>query len=416
MSTWTPIWRVTIGGVISTSSTIANLTITSGRTNIYSQPNAGYCQLQLVNFDESNYSWNIGSFLSVETKNSAGTYVAVFGGYITDFAIGVQSTGSITTVTSVQITALGALSRLPKAITNGILSQDTDGDQIQTILNDLLLNNWNEVAPTLTWVGYTATTTWANAENLGLGEIDIPGQYTLENRSSLPTDVYSLVADIANSALGYIYEDSNGAIGYADAIHRSTYLSNNGYIEFSANDALGAGLRTVTRSGDIRNSISINYGNNYGSHATASSSTSQSTYGLQAETINSLIHSGTDAQAIADRYISLRATPKAKFDTITYPLTNPEIDDSDRDNLLGIFMGMPVRIIDLPANIASTNFLGFVEGWTFRAGVNSLSLTFNASPIEYSLIALKWNQVSGSEAWNTLSGTLDWQEATGVIA
>ena len=79
-------------------------------------------------------------------------------------------------------------------------------------------------------------------------------------------------------------------------------------------------------------------------------------------------------------------------------------------------MGMPVRIIDLPANIASTNFLGFVEGWTFRAGVNSLSLTFNASPIEYSLIALKWNQVSGSEAWNTLSGTLDWQEATGVIA
>jgi len=97
-------------------------------------------------------------------------------------------------------------------------------------------------------------------------------------------------------------------------------------------------------------------------------------------------------------------------------LGSPEIDDSDRDALLTIFMGLPLQIENLPANIVDSVFQGYVEGWTFRASYNALSVVINASPIEFSQVTLRWNQVSASEYWNTLSPTLTWEKATGSVA
>jgi hypothetical protein len=57
-------------------------------------------------------------------------------------------------------------------------------------------------------------------------------------------------------------------------------------------------------------------------------------------------------------------------------------------------------------------FQGFVEGWTFQASYNQLSLTLNVSPLAYSLQAMTWNQVPITETWSSVSPTLDWQNAT----
>ena len=416
MTLWNPVWRVTVDGSTYESVTINSLVITSGRTDINTQPRAGYCQFELLNYTNEALSWNVGTEVRIEVQDSTGAYVAIFGGYVTDFVESVRAAGSVQFITSAQITALGALSRLPKAITTGILSQDQDGDQIYALLAELLLNSWNEMAPTLQWNQVDATTIWTDAGNIGLGEIDRPGQFEMENRTSSETDIYSLASAIASSALGYLYEQPTGQIGYADAAHRQNYLATNGYVDLSANDATWQGIRTVTRSGDIRNKVAINYGNAFGSQKTSTDTTSITNYGLQAETINSYIHDATDAQTIADRYIDLRAYPNAKFDAITFPIGSPELGDSDRDALLNIFMGMPVRITNLPQNIVAGQFEGFIEGWTFRSTVNGLSLTFNASPTPYSLVTVKWDQVSASEAWNTLSSTLTWETAIGAVA
>lgn len=416
MTVWNPVWKVNVDGFEYTSVTINNLVITSGRTDINTQPRAGYCQFEILNYDNEAFTWNVGTSVSIAVKDSTGTFVPLFGGFITDLIDTVRAAGSTGYFTSTQITALGALAKLPKAITDGVLSQDQDGDQIYTLLEPFLTVSWNEVSPTETWSTTSTTTTWTNAGNLGLGTVDRPGQFTMENRSSSSTDLYSLITDIASSALGYVYEDNLGNISYADAAHRQDYLANNGYTEVSANDALWQGIRTVTRSGDIRNKVAINYGNAYGSQKTSIDQISIDTYGLQAETINSLIHNATDAQTIADRYIDLRAYPNAKFDSITFPLGSPEISNADRDALLGINMGLPIRITDLPQNISGGQFEGFIEGWTFRSSVNGLSLTFNASPVAYSLVTVKWEGVSASESWNTLSSTLTWETAIGAVA
>jgi hypothetical protein len=416
MTAYTPSFKVLVDGIELTDITIADFTITSGRTDIYQQPVAGYCQLQLLNLDNSSYNFNVGSGLTVEVTNSVGAYIPIFGGLISDFTITVNNTGELGYTTLATITALGALSKLPKIIDEGILSQDFDGDQIYALLSNFLLGSWNDVSPALTWAAYNPTETWANAVNIGLGEIDQPGDYELISRSSSDTDLYSLCTAIANSAFGVLYEDAYGNIGYADSTHRQDYLANNGYTTLDANHANGVGLSATTRAGDLRNSFTIVYDNNGNQTYTATDLESQALFGVYAEAYTSRIKKTVDAESLANRYIDLRAFPYAKFQNITFVLGNPEIDDADRDALINIFLGRPVWIQNLPPNITGGSFQGYIEGWTFRASLNNLTVTFNASPVNFSQVAVKWEQVNAAETWNTLNPALTWLEAIGVVA
>jgi len=409
MTQWSPIWRVEIDGTAYTNAVLANLSIRTGRTNIYEQAQAGYCNIQVIDLDQATIPVSINSSISIEVQDTSGTYVPIFGGSVVDIAIEVRDVGSTTFTQTYSITALGALSRLQKALTNGVLSKDFDGDQILSLLTDLLVNSWNEVPAALTWADYDPTVTWATAENTGLGTIDTPGEYELQARSSERTNVYSLVSALATSGLGYIYEDAYGRISYADAVHRSQYLSSNGYVDLTANQARAAGLRVETRAGDVRNEITIQYKN--GQEASATDATSISTYGNLGQIISTTLENTVDAEYQADFYLTLRKDPQAIFSEITFDLTNPEVDDADRDNLLNVFMGLPVAINDLPANMGSI-FQGFVEGWSFQAGYNTLSITLTVSPTAYSLQALQWDEIANTFTWSSVSPTLDWARAT----
>jgi len=411
MTVFNPVWRVKIQGVEYTTYTLANLSITSGRTNIYQQAQAGYCNLELLNLTQAIVNININDSVSIELKDSTNTYVPIFGGTVVDFGIEIVTAGAVGINQVLKITALGALSRLPKALTDGTLVKDFDGEQIWHVLQDLLLNNWGEVPAALTWAAYDPTETWANAQNVGLGEIDRPGNYELSARSADRTDIYSLVSGLATSGLGYIYEDGSGLISYADSTHRSIYLATNGYTDVTANHALFNGLKIETRAGDVRNDITLKYKANGSSEVSAEDIGSVEVYGRLAQVINTTIDKTVDAQDQADFYLTLRATPQANFTSISYQLTNPELDDADRDSLIKVFMGLPLRISDLPPNMAAGTFLGFVEGWSFKAAYNEIALTLNLSPISYSLQAMKWEQVPIGESWNTITGSLTWETA-----
>lgn len=411
MTQWSPEWSLTInGGGDYTNITLANLTITSGRTDIYSQAVAGYANIEIINLDQSAIVIDVNDQVSIKVKDSTGTFVNVFGGYVTDREVSVTTSGTGGINEVLRVTALGALSKLPKTLTDGVLSKDEDGDQIYTILSAALFNTWNEVPAALTWATYNPTTTWANAENSGLGDIDRPGNYELTARSSNVTDMYSLVSALATSGLGYLYEDAQGRIGYADSTHRSAYLSTNGYVTLSGNNALTSNIRTIRRLGDVRNKVTVQYKAN--AEATAQDADSIATYGQQAQIITTSIENSADAISQADFYLAIRAYPQDVFQSITFPLGNPEIDNADRDALINVFMGLPVDIQDLPSNMVNGRFQGFVEGWTFRASYNNLSLTLNVSPTAFSLQAMKWNDVAAGETWNTINATMDWNSAT----
>ena len=412
MTIFNPIWRVTIGGVQYTTAILANLRITSGRTNIYEQANAGYTSLEIINLDQSNVTIAINDSLTIELQDSTATYVPIFGGSVVDVGISVAEVGSVNYAQRINIIALGALARLPKALTDGVLSDDFDGDQIYTILSQVLFAQWQAVPSALTWATYNPTEQWQDAQNTGLGEIDRPGNYELENRTSDRIDVYSLVSALATSGLGYLYESPTGQIGYADSTHRTNYLAANGYVDLTANHALASGLSIQSRTGDVRNNITLKYGNNSALEVNAKDVASIGLYGQLSQIFTTTIKHAADAQDQADFYLELRAYPRFNFNNITFELTNPELDDADRDDLINVFMGMPVNIADLPLNMNSGDYLGFVEGWTFSARYNQISISMILSPISFSLQAMRWNDVPVVEQWNTVNPTLDWINAT----
>ena len=412
MTAWSPDWKLTVAGVDYTDIAISDIQHQAGRSDIYQQPNPSYIQVSFVALSGQTLPFDINDSLSLQVKDTAGAYVNLFGGDITDLTVSVGQTGGIANVIEYTVLAMGSLVKLAKELYLGTISQDEDGNQIYDLLSSVLLGTWNDVPAATTWSGYDATETWANALNLGLGEIDTPGLYTMENRAALTDTIYNIASLIANSAFGYLYEDNEGNIGYADADHRQNYLLTNGYVDLDANHALGQGLSTITRSGDIRNDVAINYGNNFGSQKTATSATSIATYGYKAESIQSVLHSAVDAQAVADRYIAQRAFPLPAFQSITFPITNPEIDNSDRDNLLGVFMGQPLNIQNLPDQISGGEFEGYIEGWSWSTRFNELFLTINLSPVAYSQVAMRWNTTPITETWQTIDPTLTWEYAT----
>jgi hypothetical protein len=410
MTLWTPDWAVEVNGLGDvTNLVLSDLIITSGRTDIYSQPIAGYCRFTIKNLDQSAIAFDVNDSIVIKVKDSTGTYVPLFGGDISDIDI-VVATGEPAITQNITVTALGALSKLPKVLTQGVLAKDFDGDQIYEILSGVLFDQWNEVPAAETWAAYDPLVTWANAENSGLGEIDRPGDYELTARSAATTDVYSLVASLATSGLGYIYEDASGRIGYADSTHRSQYLSANGYAYVDGGWAYANGIATSKRLGDIRNKVTITYKN--GQQETAEEPSSIQVYGTQAQNIETSIENGADALSQAEFYLDIRAFPQYQFKSITFPMANPNIPDASRDQAFNIFMGLPLDIEDLPLNIADGRYQGFVEGWTWTTRFNALDLTIIVSPVAYSLQAFRWNSVPVTETWNTLSPTLDWNNAT----
>jgi hypothetical protein len=409
---WSPIWDVSINGVSYTTVTLANLSITSGRSNIYIQAQAGYATINLINLDGSAIVPTINDTLAIEVKDTSGTFVPIFGGSIVDVGVTVSQVGSVGISQTITITALGALARLQKALTNGVLTQDFDGDQIEKILREVLFAQWQQVPAALTWATYDPIATWATAGNTGLGEIDTPGNYELAQRSSNRSDVYSLVAALATSGLGYLYEDAQGLISYADSTHRTNYLGANGYTDLDANQALGQGIKIQTRAGDIRNDLTIKYNTNSTSEVSDRDETSIGLYGELAQIITTTIKHAADAEDQAAFYLSLRAYPQPIFESITFALTNPELDNSDRDALIGAFMGQPINLTNLPLNMSSGTFQGFIEGWRFSASYNELAITLLLSPLAFSLQAMAWSDVPIIETWSSVSPTLDWQNAT----
>ena len=93
MTAWTPVWRIKANGTEITSVTLADLQITSGRTDINSPTPAGYCQLRLINTSKTVYNFAVNTSITIEVQDSTATYIPIWGGRISDIRQVVQTAG-----------------------------------------------------------------------------------------------------------------------------------------------------------------------------------------------------------------------------------------------------------------------------------------------------------------------------------
>ena len=411
--TWLPEWRVTVGDDVYT--TVTSVSYASGRLDIDRQATAGYCQVQIVNVDNTPFTINVTEPVILELKNSSGTYVTVFGGEVSDFNIGVRSpeeTGFITTGT---ILGIGSLAKLTKAVYNTALAEGLDGAQIAAILGSALNLTWAEITPTVTWATYPADVTWANAESY-IGEVD-SGFYTMiALAANASAKSQTLTDQIANSALGQMSEEKDGDVSYADADHRSNYLAANGFTNLDGSYATPSSITSTTQIARIRNSLIYRYATGYGSTYSTSDSDSIASYGLFERSFDSNIKNLADITDIASRELNLRKNPRGSLGAITFRLDNPDMPSAMLDSLIGVFFGQPVLVSNLPSNLLEGQFDGFVENVALRATPTSVDITLYISATDFSLSTTQWETVlPASLQWTGVNAILTWTNATGAL-
>ena len=410
---WIPEWRVTINDDVYT--TVTSVSFASGRLDIDRQPTAGYCQVQIINTDNTPFTINVTESILLELKNSSGTYVTVFGGEVSDFNIGVRSPDETGFVTTGTILGIGALAKLTKTVYNTALAEGLDGAQIATILGNALNLSWAEVTPTLTWATYPPTVTWADAESY-IGTID-SGFYTMINLAASATaKSQTLVDQIATSALGQVYEEKDGDVSYDDADHRSNYLAANGFTNLDGSYATPSSIQSQTQIARIRNSLIYKYAAGYASTYSTSNSDSIASYGLFEKSAESNIKNLADITLIALRELNLRKNPRGSLGAIKFRLDNPDMPSAMLDNLIGIFFGQPVLITNLPSNLLDGTFDGFVENVALNATPTYVDITLYISATDFSLSTTQWETVLPASLILTgVNATLTWTNATGDL-
>jgi hypothetical protein len=411
--TWLPEWRVTIGDDVYT--TVTSVSFASGRLDIDRQPTAGYCQVEIINTDNSPFTINVTEPITLELKNSTGTYVTVFGGEVSDFNVGVRSPEETGYITTGKILGIGSLAKLTKAVYNTALIEELDGEQIADILGAALNLTWAEDTPTVTWDTYPATQTWLDAES-SIGTIDT-GFYTMIALAASSTAKSQTLADqIANSALGQLYEEKDGDVSYDDADHRSNYLAANGFTNLDGAYATPSSITSTTQVARIRNSLIYKYATGYASTYSTSDTDSIASYGLFERSVESNIKNLADITDIASRELKLRATPRASLGAIRFRLDNPDMPSAMLDSLIGVFFGQPVLINNLPSNLLGGIFDGFVENVALNATPTYVDITLYVSATDFSLSTTQWETVlPATLAWTGVNGTLTWTNATGAL-
>jgi len=411
--TWLPEWRVTVGDDVYT--TVTSVSFASGRLDIDRQATAGYCQVEIVNTTNADFTINVTEEITLELKNGSGTYVTVFGGEVSDFNIGVKSPDEAGFITTGKILGIGSLAKLTKTVYNTALAEGLDGAQIAAILGSALNLNWNEVTPTVTWDTYPATTTWETAESY-IGTID-SGFYTMIALAASASAKSQTLADqIATSALGTVFEEKDGDVSYADADHRSVDLSTNGYTFLDGAYATPSSITSTTQTARIRNSLIYRYATGYSSTYSVSDPDSIAAYGLFERSIDSNIKNLADITDIANRELNLRRVPKGSLGAITFRLDNPDMTTAMLDSLVGVYFGQPMLINNLPSNLLGGTFDGFVENVALRATPSFVEITLYISATEFSLSTTQWDTVLPSTIdWASTNATLIWNNATGAL-
>ena len=405
MTVFTPTYRVTIAGVVQTSTTLQDGTITYGRNDFFEATQPSYCNLELLNLDGTSPVVELLDTVVIEVQNTAGTFVKLFTGEVSGVYNRFEGAGLGGKPNTLQIQAIGALGLLVKRYAGAVsYPEELDGARIQRILEETLFVAWEDLSNTQTWNDFT-TETWANYGVQGIDTID-PGRYEVLARPAEIEQAYELTDTTQQSGLGYLYDTPDFEIGYADAERRSANYTTN-LIELDAN-LVNADIQTRLQTADIVNSVVIRYDDPV-LEVVAQNDTSINNYGLLEEIRATILAQTVDATEQATNFVNYRGTPKVSLEAVSVNLAHSDMTNTVRDDLLAVTMDSLLYLDNIPVGlIVEGYFEGFVEGWTWTLGRKNLELTMSVSNSIYSTLDVQWEDYNASIQWQNLASDYRW--------
>jgi hypothetical protein len=378
--TWNPNCSVAIDGVDFSAKTINAVRITYGRSSYWEQARSGNATVEIVNWDDTDYGFDINDSLVITVDNASATARTVFTGKVTSVATRMAAVGSVKEVSLITISAVGPFAGMSRKIigTSGYL-KELDSARMTEIFTD---------------AGVTVDV------------VDSPGIYEFAAMDAAPVDAYTEAAKYAGMANGYIYETADGEVGFANESRRTVEVATNGYMSIPENYILWRSVASQKALGDVLNEIRLSYKDN--AVVTSSDATSQTLYGLLGASISTELHNLSEAQELADKYVALRRVPRLNVSAFTVQLDSPSVTSANLDAFLQMKMGKPITIAGLPIPLVPTNYYGFVEGWTLAVSRNQAAISLITSESSYSIQPTRWQDVSASLAWNAVGATVQW--------
>jgi len=376
---WDPNCSVTIDGVDFSAKTVNGVSVSYGRASYWEQARSAIASVQILNWDNTDYGFEINDSVVIKVDNASAVARTVFTGKLTNISTSMAAVGSISEVSLITISAVGPFAQMSRKIIGGSgYSREMDSTRMTNILTDS---------------GVTIDT------------VDSPGIYEFAASPNSSVDSYQWATKYASMANGYIYETTDGEVGFANESRRTTAVAATGYMAIPENYILWRSVSSSKGLQDILNSISLTY---HTGSKTSTDATSISLYGLLGASIQTELHNASDAQELADKYVALRRVPRLNMSSFTVQLDSPNVSSANLDKFLQMYMGQAISISGLPVPLVPTNYYGFVEGWNLQVSRTQAVISLTTSESSYSIQPTRWQDVSAALAWNGVGATVQW--------
>lgn len=379
--TWSPDATVTINGVDYTAKSLVGVSISYGRTNIWEQARASYATVEILNLEDIQEPFNVNQTVVIKVKGSTGSDITVFTGKINDITNATAVANNSVKVSVHRITAIGPFAAMARVIDEGTYSKEYDDDRLDRIFT---------------------------AAGVTVDVVDTPGVYEFTSKTVSPSNTYQLASFYAGMAFGYIYETTDGKVGYANESRRTVEVADNGFFDIPTEAILTSGITSQVTLSDLANDIELEYKAN--ATVTGTNASSISTYGRRAYDIITELEQMVEAQNQLDRYLTLRSVPRTNLSSFTVQLDITSLTNSERDGLLGMYMGKPIRVSGLPTAIFPGTYSGFVEGWNMQIGREQATITLQTTEAALSLVPTRWQDVSATEQWEDVGALVQWPD------
>lgn len=373
---------VQINGTNYTSETLNGVSINYGRSTIWEQPRAGYASIQVLNLDNSPLAIALNDAVTISVLDSSSNSITVFTGKVQSVTSSIQRLGDSGVTVIHNVTAISPMADMVRVITNTAgFPKEYDDDRLTAIL---------------TTSGVT------------IDVVDTPGVYEFTSVAANPADCYYWASYYAQMAFGYIYETTDGKVGYANETRRTLDAAANGYFDIPDDVILYNGVASELNLNNLLNKLRLEYKAN--ASVTSQNTGSISTYGEQSGDILTELEDGGEAQLQADRYINLRSTPRTVIRNFTVQLNASTMTSAVLDEMLGIYLGKPIQVHPFPNGIFNGIFQGFVEGWNLTINRLTATLNLNVTEKSLSIAPTRWQDVSPLLQWEDVNPALEWSD------
>ena len=412
---WQPQATVTIGADDFTGQALETVRITRGRDNVFAEPRASYCILELIDLDGAGLDFQVLDELAVTVKDSLGADVPLFAGLISDWTARLYDTGSesgaarsITTVI-----AVGPLARLNRrsVAVDGLPGQQ-DGDRIFDLIAAGLSISWEEF-PAIAWQDVGATTTWATIDpDFDPARIDRPGVFDIAPLDAADGGYNPLTQAYltAISGRGVLFDDAEGFVVYEDADRREIRAQTDGYLPIPPTAITTANLSTVQQFSDITNRATVRFD---GGEVRVSDAASIVEFGVLANTFETNLANVANAEAWAVDYIEDHAAPNTNVTGVGVRLDG-NLSDELRDDILALEVGSAIFLDDLPGTLGVEQLPAFVEGLEYFIDERRAEVRLLVSDAALSIGSVRWGLVPATLRWNQAPATLTWQDARSI--